>query len=145
MTGERPNSPDPRETQAISDITTLAFWGIDFQPCDDDLRQRVPESEKGNIFESKIREKDGYDHFRKCEFTAVQVQGMIYNNDGLEAIDLVLVYWHDGHSAAVNSIDLFTEQRTRIENDEVVETGSDPSTLISEVKTALAQLVDIAS
>ena len=146
MTSEQHSpAPDSRETQALNDIATLAFWGVDFQSCDDDLRSRVPSEEQGNIFDSRLREKEGHDYTRGCGFTALQLQGTIYNNGGLETIDLILVYWQDGYSAAVNTVDLYTEQRALADVDTVLEPSADAHVLINQVKKALSQLVDIAS
>ena len=140
--------PKHHEVQAVSDAVELAFWGVDFEECTNDLLSWVPEGEEGNVFDCWIREKSGYDALRGCNFTAAHVRGVLHDLGYIENADMVIVFWDDGMKVGVSVKDLFTEQRimdTSGKNEIIPHDDASLGELHQSVKSALAQLIDLAS
>ena len=140
--------PKNHEAQAVSDAVELAFWGVEFEECTNDLLAWVPEGEEGNVFDCWIREKSGYDAFRGCKFTSSHVSGVLHDLRYIENADMVIVFWDDGMKVGVSIEDLFTEQRimdTAGRNEIIPHDDRSKAELHQHVKSALAQLTDLAS
>lgn len=136
------------EIQAITDAVGLAFWGVDFEECTSELLECAPKGEEGNMFDGRIREKSGYDVERGFEFTATNIRCTMYHDGNLIDADMVVVFWEDGMNAAVDTKDLFTEQRVRLlgEYDEdELEHAMQQMQLRMLIKSALLQLADLSN
>lgn len=134
------------EIQAISDAVELAFWGVEFEECTSELFGCAPKGTEGDVIDGRIREKSGYDVERGFEFTATHIQCSLYHEGNLIDADVVVVFWEDGMNAAVDTKDLFTEQRVRLLGDydeDQLEEAMHAMQLRGLIKSALLQLINL--
>lgn len=139
--------PKHSEAQSIIDAVELAFWGQQFEDGEEQLRQYAPEGLEHDMFDVQMRGKSGYDVWRRCPVRVQQVRCVVYDEGSLESVDMIFAHWDDGLLTAINTIDLYSEQRNLTEYTENSDTDLqlDEQQLIAYTKHALAQVTDLTA
>lgn len=139
--------PNYSEARSINDAIELAFWGQEFEQGEDKLRHHAPEGKAHDMFEVQMREKSGYDVWRRCQVRVQQVRCVLYDEGSFEKIDMIFAMWDDGLLTAVNTIDLYAEQRGVATDPDRIQPGQqlDSHELIAYTKHALGQVTDLTA
>lgn len=139
MSERQPNNRERGHFQDMHDAVEIAFWGVDFTPCDvATLPFRA--KNQNDILYAEERTARGYDAERRSAVDVHQVRCDLRQGDIVTPENLVFIRWRDSYTVMLDlredNIGVFTTEN-------ILETALDGQALKRTAKIGLASVDSI--